>query len=420
MNGWQSRGAAILMAVVLGACGPTPIPVPRASASPDGLTTIPVPRASASADDLGNGREAVAAFLDLMADPDLTYRVNGELRAGTEDPRGGPAILITSRYDVRGDDYGGSVRVRLRELKWAVDRHVVHVDGTTQLRDGSFIDSSWIEGPQPPRGPGAVRDLTADDLAFAGVTDDGLLEFQVRPWLEGDPLGDWVEIGVVPEDRLPRSDLQSYDTRLVIDEAGTPHRLVTSWTFAVHGGRDRVSGRIVDEFSAFGLYVDLSVQDGFLLTTSHDIIVGVDEDHVVITEPWVETRPEGAEVATLEVAFPEPDRPVMLGIEGAMFFLRSLDVDGTVILDRIVGHPDSTLEIPAGAQTLVAYHRPCDGSCGLLDPPHDICSIEAEIERGGTYRLIVEVQGQERAACTIDGPGASQAGRAMATLTPNS
>jgi hypothetical protein len=399
MKVWRSGAAGVMVALVLCACGSDP----DATALP--VTPLPVTPASAPAESQEASRQAVAAFLDLMADPDLSYRMQGELRAGSEDPRGGPAILITSRYDIRGDDYGGSTRVRLRDLKWAVDRQVLHTAGTTQLMDGQFIDPVWREGPEPPRGPGVLRGLAADDLAFVGVNDEGLLEFQVQRWLEGDPLGDWVEIGVVPEDKLPQSDLVSYDTRLFIDEAGAPHRLITSWTFTVDGSSDPVSGRIVDDFGAFGLYVDLSVKGDFWLLTSHDIIVGVDDDHTSITEPFTETRPDGPEIASLVVVFPDPEQPVMLGIEGAVLFVRSVDADGTVILDRIVRAPESTIEIPAGAQTLVAYYRSCDGNCGLLDPPHDFCSVEADAEPAGSYRLIVEVQERDRAACTVVAAG---------------
>ena len=399
MNFWSSRAAAIVVAIVLGACSAAVDPTSRPS------MTVPSASASAPAESQDTSRQAVRAFLELMADPDLTYRVNGELRAGDEDPRGGPAILINSRYDVRGDDYGGSVSVRLRELKWSGGRLVVQLDGVTRLRDGSSGELSWIEGPEPPRGPAAVRELDADDLAFVGLTDEGLLEFQVQPWLEGDPLGDWVELGLVPDDKLPRSDLVSYDTRLFIDEAGKPHRLITSWTFTVEGGSDQVEGRIVDEFGSFGLYVDLAVLDDFMFVTSHDIVVGSDDDHQSITEPFTETRPDGAEVASLAVTFPEPDHPVMLGMEGAVLFVRSLDGTGTVILDRIVERPESAIEIPAGAQTLVAYYRTCGGHCGHLDPPQDFCSIEAGVDRGGSYRLTVEVQDRGRAACALDATG---------------
>ena len=95
---------------------------------------------------------------------------------------------------------------------------------------------------------------------------------------------------------------------------------------------------------------------------------------------------------------------MMLGMEGAIVFLRSHDVDGDVILDRIIHYPEATVPIPVGTQTLVAYYRNCDGNCGLLDPPEDFCSIEADIEPGGTYDFTVAAQGPAGAACTVDVP----------------
>jgi hypothetical protein len=356
------------------------------------------------AEEPAESREAVAAFLELMADPDLTYRVTGELRAGAEDPEGGPAIMVTSRYDIRGDDFGGQLFVRVLKLKYGRNFMLVRLDGETDLFDWQSTTTASIENDEALRDPTAVSKLTADDLEFLGVTDEGLLEFQVRPWLAGDPIGDWVEAGVVPDDKLPRTERQSSDTRLLIDKAGVPQRLVTSWTFNLAGESEPVAGRIVDEFSDFGLYVKLSVPTGFPMETSHDVIVGVDEDHVVITEPFAEVLPAGETVADLNLTFQYPDQPMSLGIEGAIFFLRSLDADGEVILDRIVQSPEATVAIPSGAQTLVAYYSSCDGSCGLLDPPQDFCSVEADIEPGRTYELVVAVQGPESAACTVDAP----------------
>jgi hypothetical protein len=387
-----SRGTACLLAVVLAACSSAPH-----------VTSTSSPRASL-AEEPAESREAVAAFLELMADPDLTYRVTGELRAGAEDPEGGPAIMVTSRYDIQGDDFGGQLSVRVLKLKYGSNFMLVRLDGKTDIFDWQSMTTASIENDEALRDPTAVSKLTADDLEFLGMTDDGLFEFQVRPWLAGDPIGDWVEAGVVPDDKLPRTELQSSDTRLLMDKAGVPQRLVTSWTFNVAGKSEPVAGQIVDEFSAFGLYVKLSVPNGFPMETSHDMIVGVDEDHVVITEPFAEVLPAGDAVANLDVRFRYPDQAVMLGIEGAIFFLRSLDADGEVIVDRIVQSPEATVAIPAGAQTLVAYYRPCDGNCGLLDGPQDFCAVEADIEPGRTYELIVAVQEPQSAVCTVDAP----------------
>ena len=90
-------------------------------------------------------------------------------------------------------------------------------------------------------------------LEYLGETDDGLFEFRVQPWLHGDPIGDWAEVGAVPDDKVPRTERQSSDMRLLMDEVGVPQRLVTSWTFNLAGESDPVAGRIVDECSAIGL-----------------------------------------------------------------------------------------------------------------------------------------------------------------------
>ena len=230
-----SRPAAILLAVALAGCG----------SAPD-VTSTPAPRASVGAEDLAKSRDAAAAFLELMADPDLTYRVTGELRAGAEDPEGGPAIMVTSSYDIRGDGYAGQLFVRVRELNYGRGFMLVRLDRKAHLFDWESMTTSSIENEEALRDPTGVSELTADDLEFLGVTDEGLFEFQVLPWLAGDPIGEWVEVGAVPDDKLPRTERQSSDTRLLIDEAGVPQRLVTSWTFNLAGDSDSVAGRIVD------------------------------------------------------------------------------------------------------------------------------------------------------------------------------
>jgi hypothetical protein len=115
-------------------------------------------------------------------------------------------------------------------------------------------------------------------------------------------------------------------------------------------------------------------------------------------------RPEAGDTAVLnvEVEFGRRDEPIMLGIEGAIPFVRSHDVEGAIILDRIISLSGSSeVDIGVGEQTLVVYYRPCDGGCGLLDPPTDFCSVDADITPGGRYRLLVEIQSRDRATCTL-------------------
>jgi hypothetical protein len=140
--------------------------------------------------------------------------------------------------------------------------------------------------------------------------------------------------------------------------------------------------------------------------TSPDVIVGVDADRVIITEPWVDVLADGGTAtATLNIVPPSGEVPMVLGIEGAIYFVRSTDADGELILDAIVGHEGGPLEIPAGGQTLTAYYRTCDGSCSLLGEAQDFCATQAEVVEGARYELTVEVHGLHRAVpatCTLE------------------
>jgi hypothetical protein len=234
--------------------------------------------------------------------------------------------------------------------------------------------------------------VTAADLEQFGVTDDGLFELRVNRWLHGDPISEWRHLGIVPERAMPKqTDVEWHDTRLFLDEDGVPQRMSTSWKFSQDGGNDLVSGTIVDEFIGFGMYVT-SFEPGefFPGGTSHN----------VDGRPFVEVVPDG-ETATLDVGFVEPDQPVMLGIEGTIFFLRSHDGAADPTLDRILQQPEHRLEVPVGEQTLTAYYRTCNGNCGGLDGPRDLCSIETDLEAGRSYRLTIELEGQERATCAL-------------------
>jgi hypothetical protein len=260
-----------------------------------------------------------------------------------------------------------------------------------------------MDTPPSLRRPDALRELTDDDLELLGVTDGGLFEFQVTPWLGGDPLGQWVALGALPEGALPFTELQSHDTRLLIDDAGVPHRLVTTWSFTEVGESDVAQGTIVEEIVGLGMYVRLQPPGGFPGWTSHDVIVGVGGERFA-TQPWVDVAPADGATAVLDVVFPPPDQPVMLGIEGAIGFVRSHDVGGKLILDQIVALDADSVQIPAGRQTLVAYYRSCDGSCGLLDPPEDFCSVELDAIEGARYQLTVQVVARGRSTCAFDGP----------------
>ena len=222
------------------------------------------------------------------------------------------------------------------------------------------------------------------------MNDEGLFEFIVTPWLGGDPLGEWVDLTAVPSESLPHSDVRWHDTRLFLDDAGAPRRLIHTWSFLTEGD-DEVGGTIVEEFEALGMYVTLDSPPNGLLTTSHDTDAG----------PFREVVPAEGPTATVELGFAEGS-PGMLGLEGAIYFVRSHDADGEVIADRIVVEENGTVEIGTGAQTLVAYYRTCNGNCASLDGAQDFCEVDAEIQAGTRYVLTIDVDDPGQAGtCTL-------------------
>lgn len=386
------RIAASAVAVLLVACG----------SQPD-ATPTPVPRESVAAHDRDRAQDAVNAFLEAMANPDVTYRVTGQLRVGTVDADGRPDVLINTRYDVKANEYGGTLDIHLRDPTVGGTFQLFVIDGMAHLWNWNAGGTISMDAPETLHRPDALRQLGEDDLTLLGITEDGLFEFAVAPWLGGDPLGEPVDVGAVPEGALPHTALRSHDTRLFLDATGAPARLVQTWSFAFAGEAELRSGTIVDEIEGLGMYVTLEVPGDFPIETSYDVITGVDADNVIVTEPWVEVRPQGG-TASLDIAFPQPDRPVMLGIEGAILFIRSHDAEGELTLDRIVSPEGDTIEIPVGMQTLVAYYRTCDGNCALLDEAHDFCEVAAEMTAGRTYELTVEVHDSQRATCSLVDP----------------
>jgi hypothetical protein len=388
MGAWRACGvvmrriAAAVMVLALAGCGA------QASATP-----TPVPLPSVPAAERERADAALDAFLAAMADPDVTYRANGILRVGSVDENDRPDILVNTRYDVKGDGYGGRLDIHLRDPNVGGDYQILVNDESAELWTSRTSETASIDAPDTLRRPDTLRDLTAEDLSFLGVTDEGLLEFVVTPWLGGDPLGEWVDLGAVPDGAMPHTAVRWHDSRLYIDDAGTPHRLAQTWSFLTEETDEESEGTIVEEFEGLGMYVTLDATPDGLVTTSHDTDVG----------PYREITPAGGDTATVDLEVTS-DGPVMLGIEGAIYFVRSHDGDGDVVADRIVGFDLEPVEIGAGEQTLVAYYRTCNGNCAALDGARDFCEVAAEIEDGGRYVLTVEILGMQRAHpanCTI-------------------
>jgi len=84
-------------------------------------------------------------------------------------------------------------------------------------------------------------------------------------------------------------------------------------------------------------------------------------------------------------------------IEGYVTFVRLQDSDGAVVMDQRTGE-SLTHVLPAGEYRLLAYLRTCDGSCGYLDPPQDVCSLDVSLTSGMSYQVEASMQGKR---CTL-------------------
>ncbi|HEX2765676.1 MAG TPA: hypothetical protein VHR55_03435 [Candidatus Limnocylindria bacterium] len=363
------------------------------------FTPEPIPSREPSEEE--PGLAARDAFIQRIAAPDVTFRVETELTAGIPNGDGYPAFRLLGRHDVAGIDYAGGMQVAGHVLDRAVDFRIFVDGSTTYLFDALLPVADWVEidTPTDPYRPNAIRDLEADDLRFVGITSDGLFEFEVVPWILGDPIGSIGELGVVEDRDLVATTVTSHRTRLLIDADGTPIQLRGEWTFAGDGDLS-AGGRVTQTFSAVGLYVamDPSAPDDPTLHTSHDVITGANAEHEAMTQPWVDVAPAlGAATAELEVFV---GGSAMLGIEGAILFVRAHDAQGGLVLDQIVGFDRTVLSAPVASRTLVAYYRTCDGSCGLLDPPHTFCTAEMTFEEGERYVMAVSIEVTD-GECTV-------------------
>jgi len=388
------RPAAVVLAgLVLMACTSSVPPL------------TPEPQPSVAADEGLEAAEVVDAFLALMADPKVTYRVESEVDMG-DDGQGGAAIALRGRYDVAGDDYAGqgeSTAVVLDDPNGGVSFLVI--DGEAHVRDFSDV---WITVSDPDLGyrPNAVADIAAEDLAFSGRTEDGLFEFDVRPWLFEDPIATWSALGGFDEQAVPTTTMESHRTRLLLDGDGVPVQLTSSWTFWTEDA-ERANASLLHRLSDFGLYVSIpeDFEQALFLNTSHDIGFHVDETNTPIREPWYDVAPgPGDPTAELDVAVEfSADEPVMLGMEGAIYFLGSRDADGMLVLDALVPFEGGVVSAPTGEQTLEAYYRTCSGSCGYLDPPTTFCTTETTLEAGAQYELRVVITGGDPlvAECSV-------------------
>ena len=106
--------------------------------------------------------------------------------------------------------------------------------------------------------------------------------------------------------------------------------------------------------------------------------------------------PAGADAApgTLDFrqAFP---KGAPLYEEGTVSFVRVRTASGALAVRRRVQHrPRFRMhrKLPPGRYRVISYQRPCDGNCGLLDPPTDRCARPVRILSGGLTEVAVRVR----------------------------
>ena len=385
-------GSAVAALVMTG-CGERSVPIE--------FTREAVPSVAGSV--ATEATRVAGALLARMQDSNVTFRVDGHVELGPWDDAGKAAFDVQTNYDVKGSDYAGRTVLRGPALAQNLDLHVVGLFGKLHTYDYASQTAVKGDAPRSVRPANPFVELDVADLSFMGTTDDGLFEFDIATWLGGDPAAAWSDAGVVNLDVLHPATIESHRSRVMVDGDGVPHRLSSAWTFTWGDDAMPGEGRLVDEYSAVGLYVRIADPgaDFPLVDSSHDVIVGVDAENTVITEPWFERLPPIGERAELRVSFEEPDEPIMLGIEGAIAFLRAHAPEGALDFDVIVPFEGGTVPIPTGATTLVLYYRSCDGNCSLLDPPVDFCRVAVDATADERYALTVRVVSHERALCTL-------------------
>ena len=81
-------------------------------------------------------------------------------------------------------------------------------------------------------------------------------------------------------------------------------------------------------------------------------------------------------------------------VEGSISFMRVRDANGEAVVSRRTARPNFRLvrKLPPGRYRAISYQRPCDGNCGLLDPPADRCSKRIRVLSSGLTDVRVTVR----------------------------
>jgi D-alanyl-D-alanine dipeptidase len=88
-------------------------------------------------------------------------------------------------------------------------------------------------------------------------------------------------------------------------------------------------------------------------------------------------------------------------VEGSISFVRVRDASGDLVVRRRTSRPRFRMrrKLPPGRYRVISYQRPCDGNCGLLDPPADRCARRVRVLSGGLTEVrVVERPGRR---CTM-------------------
>jgi zinc D-Ala-D-Ala dipeptidase len=87
--------------------------------------------------------------------------------------------------------------------------------------------------------------------------------------------------------------------------------------------------------------------------------------------------------------------------EGSISFVRVRDASGDTVVRRRTAAPRFRMirKLPPGRYRVVSYQRPCDGNCGLLDPPVDRCARRVRLLSGGL--TAVRVTERPGRGCTM-------------------
>ena len=90
--------------------------------------------------------------------------------------------------------------------------------------------------------------------------------------------------------------------------------------------------------------------------------------------------------------------PGSLYTEGSFSYVR-VERDGQEIAKVKLEDSRAELRLDEGSYRLISFQRPCDGNCGLLDPPVDRCERSVQLLADET--LHVKVVLHQRGGCTM-------------------